>query len=82
MNYDETNRGAIWKNDNKEKETHPDFKGSVNVDGREYWVAAWRRADGASPSSPALKFSIQPKEDQQQPQSAPVTNTQEEDVPF
>ena len=80
MNYDETNRGAIWKNDRKEKETHPDFKGSVNVDGREYWVAAWRRADGANPKAPALKFSLTPKDEMPAaPKAAPA---KEEDVPF
>jgi hypothetical protein len=64
--HDNTNRGAIWKNEKKEKDTHPDFKGSVNVDGREYWVSAWKRKEGAGPKSPALSFSVKPKDDQPQ----------------
>lgn len=63
--YDNTNRGSIWKNDRKEKDTHPDFKGSLNVEGKEYWVSAWKRKEGANPKAPALSFSIQAKENAQ-----------------
>jgi hypothetical protein len=63
--YDNTNRGSIWKNDKKEKDTHPDFTGSLNVGGVEYWVSAWKRKEGAAAKAPALSFSIKPKEEQQ-----------------
>jgi hypothetical protein len=62
--YDYTNRGSIWKNDDKQTETHPDFKGSINVEGVEYWLSAWKRKEGANPKAPALSFSIQKKESQ------------------
>lgn len=71
-NYDNNNRGSIWKNEKKDKDTHPDFTGSLNVDGVEYWVSAWKRKDGASPKAPALSFSIKPKDEQPQRQ-APTT---------
>lgn len=61
--YDNTNRGSIWKNDKKEKDTHPDFTGSLNVDGTEYWVSAWKRKEGAAAKAPALSFSIKPKDE-------------------
>jgi hypothetical protein len=62
MAYDNTNRGSIWKNKKKEKDTHPDFTGSVNVEGVEFWVNAWRRKDDAKPDAPALTFTVRPKE--------------------
>lgn len=62
---DNTNRGAIWKNEKKEKETHPDFTGSLNIDGTEYWVNAWRRKDDAPAKAPALSFTVRPKDAQQ-----------------
>ena len=62
--FDKTNRGSIWKNDKKEKDTHPDFTGSLNVGGVEYWVSAWKRKEGAAAKAPALSFSIKPKEEQ------------------
>ena len=39
--YDDTNRGALFKNDKKESDRHPDYRGSINVGGTEYWLSAW-----------------------------------------
>lgn len=85
--YDETNRGSIWKNDRKERETQPDFTGSLNVDGVDYWVSAWRRKADANPRAPALSFSVKPKEQahdhgmQQARQAAEPTDF-DDDIPF
>lgn len=65
--FDNTNRGSIWKNEKKDKDTHPDFTGSLNVGGVEYWVSAWKRKDGASAKAPALSFSVKPKDEQSAP---------------
>ncbi len=62
-NYDNTNRGSIWPNDKKQSETHPDFTGSLNVGGVEYWVSAWKRKPDANPKAPSLSFSVKPKEE-------------------
>lgn len=96
--YDDTNRGQIWMNDKKETEKHPDFKGSINVEGVEYWVSAWKRKPDANPKAPALSFSIQKKEvpaDVRQAaqhsnhgsaskpaQSAPPVDDFDDDIPF
>jgi len=65
---DSTNRGAIWPNKRKEKDTHPDFTGELNVDGTEYWVSAWKKSPDAKPNAPSLRFSIKPKEDTRRPE--------------
>jgi hypothetical protein len=39
--YDNTNRGALFKNTRKENEKHSDYNGSINVDGHDYWLNAW-----------------------------------------
>ena len=60
--YDNRNRGSIWPNDKKETEKHPDFTGSLNVDGKDFWVSAWKRKPDANPKAPSLSFSVKPKE--------------------
>lgn len=81
--FDNTNRGSIWANRDKQQETHADFKGSLNVDGVEYWVNAWMRKEGANPKAPALTFSIQKKEQRpEQQQSTVVSNDPNDTIPF
>ena len=41
MEYDNTNRGSLFKNDRKDDAKFPDYKGSVYVEGVEYWLSAW-----------------------------------------
>jgi hypothetical protein len=85
MDYDNTNRGAIWKNEDKESDTHPDFKGQLNIDGVEFWVSAWKRKPDASDKAPALSFSIKPKEAQQPKRGSKPANRQpapSDDIPF
>lgn len=60
--YDNTDRGVLFKNDRKEKDTHPDYKGSINVGGVEYWLSAWIK-DGQK--GKFMSMSIKPKEEQQ-----------------
>jgi hypothetical protein len=61
-NYDNTNRGAIWKNEKKQTEKHPDFTGDLNVDGVIYNVSAWKRKPDANPKAPLLSFSVSKRE--------------------
>lgn len=42
--YDNTNRGAMFKNDKEGNEKRPDYTGSLNVEGKDYKLSAWIRA--------------------------------------
>ena len=35
------NRGAIFKNDSKQKDTHPDYRGKINWGGVDIEVSMW-----------------------------------------
>lgn len=58
--YDNTNRGALFKNTKKEKDSHPDYNGNINVDGVEYWLNAWVKE---GKNGKYFSVSVKPKED-------------------
>jgi uncharacterized protein (DUF736 family) len=35
------NTASLFRNERKEKDTHPDHKGTANIEGVEYWMDAW-----------------------------------------
>jgi hypothetical protein len=75
MSYDNTNSGMLARNDKKETEKHPDFKGSINVDGVDYWLSAWVKEGKEGGKMAGRKFfslSVSPKEQNFAPKSAPV----------
>jgi len=68
MEYDNNNRGSLFKNDRKDDAKFPDYKGSLNVDGTDYWLSAWIKVskDGNKFMSLSVKnknadASLQPK---------------------
>ena len=80
--YNNDNRLAIWKNDRKEKATHPDYKGNGTINGVEYWVSAWAKKSDASPNAPLLSISVTPKEQQVSAPKAEPDFDIDEDLPF
>ena len=71
--YDDTNRGVLFKNDRKELDNHPDYKGSINVDGVDYWLSAWIKE---SQKGKFMSMSVKPKDDSSQPKSQPKQRQQ------
>ena len=43
MEYDNNNSGVLFKNDRKEKDSHPDYRGNIEVDGKEYYIKGWKK---------------------------------------
>lgn len=39
--YDDTNRGVLFRNDRRENDRQPTHTGHINIEGREYWLSAW-----------------------------------------
>ncbi len=38
--FDKTNKGTLRKNDKKQEDWHPDYRGQVNVEGADFWIDA------------------------------------------
>jgi hypothetical protein len=69
MSYEQKdNTGSLFKNQRKEKDTHPDATGSITVDGVAYWISAWSKQDRNGNHYQSL--SVRRKE-----QTMPAANT-------
>jgi hypothetical protein len=66
MAYDNTNRGVLFVNDRKEKDTQPDRTGTLNVDGVEYFLDGWLKTS----ESGRQFLSVSVKRKDKQPQAA------------
>ena len=51
------NTGAIFKNDNKKAENHPDYKGKVLVNGKDMEVALWMKTSAKGVKFMSASFS-------------------------
>ncbi len=71
-----TNTGAIFKNDKKTSQNQPDYRGKVNVNGKEMEIALWVRTSSAGNSYFSASFS----EPYVAPQTQPVVSN--DDLPF
>jgi uncharacterized protein (DUF736 family) len=70
--YDNTNRGAIFKNENRTNENQPMYRGKINVDGVDKEISLWVKQSkegksffSASISEPYVKDApaVKPIED-------------------
>jgi len=47
--------GTLFRNDKREKDSHPNAQGTAIIEGIEYWVSAWTK-DGAKGKFQSLSF--------------------------
>jgi hypothetical protein len=70
MEYDNTNRGALFRNDDKDPndDKERDYSGTLDVEGTEYWISGWVRTSRKT-GKKYLSLSLKPKQDK-----PPATN--------
>lgn len=79
--FDNTNRGTLYKNRKKENDRHPDYTGQLNVDGKELWLSAWLK-ESSKTGEKYFSLSVRPKEERQSSQPTRKAKDDFDDVPF
>lgn len=82
MAYDNTNRWTLNKNDRKQQDSHADYQGKINVEGKDYWLNGWIK-DG--PNGKFISGTIKAIGEQQQKQAPARPSLRDEmsdDIPF
>lgn len=51
--------GSLFKNDKKETDNHPDYRGDCMIDGQVYWLSAWIKE---GKKGKFMSLSIKPKD--------------------
>ena len=92
--YDNNLTGVLFVNDKQGNEKRPDWKGSAEIDGVNYWVSGWARE---SARGPLISLKLEKKEQQTAaqkpastapayvPQAAPAPSGKSDDfdeIPF
>jgi uncharacterized protein (DUF736 family) len=65
--FDNRNRGALFKNEEKDGENDREYSGTLNIEGAEYWLSGWVRV--SKNGRKYLSLSLKPKQDK-----PPATN--------
>lgn len=78
MPYDNNMTGILTRNERKEQPNHPDYQGSCEIDGRQFWLSAWVKEGKPGSKLAGKKFfslALKPKEAQQ---ASPATQDEME----
>ena len=76
MEYDNHNRGALFRNDDKDPndDKHRDYNGSINVEGTEFWLSGWIKTSKSGRKY--LSLSVKTKD------TKPKPSEMDDKIPF
>ena len=75
------NEGAIFKNE-KKADTHPDYRGTINVDGQDKEIALWVRQSAKGTTYFSVKISEPYKKTEEPTQGKWIKPQDVSDLPF
>jgi hypothetical protein len=82
MDYDNTNKGALFRNDDKDPndDKDRDYAGTLDVEGTEFWLSGWIRT--AKSRRKYLSLSVKPKQDKPPASKEPRAADFNDEIPF
>lgn len=84
--YDNKNRAVLFKNKDKRDDKDPDYRGNLNVDGKEFWLDFWLQTAKAS-GEKFMSGRVKPKMAREHPgasENPPAKTATDfsDDIPF
>jgi hypothetical protein len=73
------NSGVLFKNDKKDNERAPEYKGNIMVDGNEYWISAWIKE---GKTGKFMGLAVSPRDAQPPVNKSVAKNLEDSDIPF
>ena len=73
--YDNRDKGVLFKNEKKTKERSPDYQGSINIAGTDHWLSAWIATSKSGKKF--LSLSIGKVKEQKQQEAVPDVSLDE-----
>ena len=72
--------GFLFKNNNRETENMPHYKGNVMVEGQEYWLSAWVKE--SANGNKYMSLALSPRESRSADSKPLPKNLEDSDIPF
>jgi hypothetical protein len=81
LNKQRENSGVLFKNDRKQTESSPDYQGSINVGGTEFYLSAWIKQ---GQKAKFMSLAVKPKnaEGDRQPAARERAPAMDDEIPF
>ena len=84
MPYDNTDKGVLFRVKDKQSDRHPDYNGSINIQGTEYWLSGWLNT--SKKGEKYLSLALGGIKEQNQPDSTTTSDAgnfdDKDDIPF
>ncbi len=74
--------GSLFKNQKKEKDTHPNAQGSCLINGVEYWISSWTKEDKNGNKWQSLAFKPKDEAKPEPKKSGGTFSEMDSDIPF
>jgi hypothetical protein len=74
--------GSLFKNQKKEKDTHPNAQGSCLINGVEYWISSWTKEDKNGNKWQSLAFKPKEEKPAEKRKGGGSFSEMDSDIPF
>lgn len=74
--------GALFKNNDKQSENQPDYRGSIVIKGQEYWLSSWLKTSAKGTKYMSLSAQVKEARTEKPTKPAAPEFVDDTDIPF